>query len=406
MLIEHLKAGLHETGKIKIGRKGEKYTTSNGKTARKTIKMDYFVVTTNERGADDNFIVDQPVMDALAADYMAAWREKNPDASAEAEAAALLVAGKPRSLGVQVLFDRAEDNMDLYLGRFPSGRCVCRRSLSMADVFGDIPDGLAVDRSKPGTPSRVASTKCPCPYLDNGKSDGCKMHGALLLLLDKAQSIGGVHKFRTTGKNSIKNTLAGLGFILMRSNGILAGLPLRLTLSLKQTATPPDGKMGTIQVVTISYPGPLDSLRASALQIAQIRAQSQLQMSELRKSLRLITAQDSPDDEAEVAEEFHPEEPVAEEPTVVLPTGERVDAETGELPAEDAEFEPVLDDAGEGLGGAGSDVAPELPARASAPAPSPVRPNKANPVLLNPPSRPAAPVVPARRPAAAPRSSF
>jgi hypothetical protein len=100
--------------------------------------------------------------------------------------------------------------------------------------------------------------------------------------------------------------MTSLAFIRHAAGGILAGLPLWLTVQPKQCTTP-QGQKTVVHIVNVEFRGTLQDLLTKAAEIARVRSQSQLEMKDIRKSLKLITMKDTPEDEEAVSEEFHPE---------------------------------------------------------------------------------------------------
>jgi len=64
-MIKNLTPGLPEVGKIKIGYKGEEMTSKGGKRFQPPKKLDHFLITGLERGADGNFLRNEEYFDIL-----------------------------------------------------------------------------------------------------------------------------------------------------------------------------------------------------------------------------------------------------------------------------------------------------------------------------------------------------
>lgn len=269
--------GFHETGKIKIGVHGEARTSKSGGTYHLPQKLDHFLITTCEKDKDGvNFTVD-PIMQKLGP--------------------------KPRELAIRLIFDPLEDNFDTSYSFYSGHKCLCRGNGETATRKKYVKDGNAIKLT--GEQEQV---KCPCELLDpteDGKGR-CKPYGILMCVLEHSEKVGGVYKFRTTSYNTIRGIMTALAFIRQASGGILSGLPLWMTISPKQVEIP-GGKKSLVHVVNVEYRGSLDKLIAEGARVATVRSQSQIAMSEVRKSLRLLTMIDTPEDEAAVNEEFHPE---------------------------------------------------------------------------------------------------
>jgi hypothetical protein len=275
MQIVNFRPGFHEVGKIKIGCAGEERTAKSGVKYNLPQKLDHFIVTTCEKqGA--NFKLDI---------IMAKLGEK------------------PREIGIRLIFDSIEENFDTSYSYYSGHKCFCRGDGKAATRRKYAKEGKLIKLT--GEEEKLA---CPCELLDPSE-DGrgrCKPYGILMCVLEKAERVGGVYKFRTTSYNSIRGIMTSLAFIRQASGGILSGIPLWLTVSPRQVETP-QGQKSLVHIVNIEYRGSLDELIAKGAEVAKVRSQSQVAMAEVRKSLRLISMVDTTEDEAAVAEEFHPE---------------------------------------------------------------------------------------------------
>lgn len=221
--IKNLTPGLVERGKIKIGMKGAARQSRSGNTFQAPQKLDHFIVTTMERGQDNNFLPDTLVMGMLG------------DA--------------PREIPVVLVYDDIDLN-------FPT-----RYAMYSGKTLQCTGDGeTARWRNEDGTYQAV---QCTCPRQDpayQGK-DKCKITGTLSVIVSGADVIGGVWKFRTTSYNSVVGILSSLAMIKRISGGVLAGIPLTMKLSPKAVTDPVGGSQQTIYVVSLEYRGSAKSLR-------------------------------------------------------------------------------------------------------------------------------------------------
>jgi len=371
MQIKDMGVGFYESGKIKIGCAGELRKSASGKEYHQPKKLDHFIVTTNERGPDGNFKLD-PIMAKLT--------KKGPNGEAI----------QPRDIPVRLIFDDIEDNFDSSYSFYQGSKCLCR-----GDGGGK---GCAERRKYTKTDKgivrltgEVERVDCPCDLLDptdDGRGNRCKPYGILMCVLAQSDSVGGVYKFRTTSRHTIRSITTSLRFILGCTNGVLAGLPLTLTVAPRQVQTPA-GQKSIVHIVNIEYRGGLESLQAKALEIARVRSQSQIEMRQIRKSLALITMKDSPADEAAVAEEFHPEtievqvEDITGQPEAPAEPRRVMDAESppADLPLDD---DPEGSPASEDLDAVFREEVAKTPAKTAKPAGKPI-------------SKPAAPAVAAAK---------
>lgn len=277
MMIKNLMPGLVERGKIKIGRKGEMRTSKGGKEFQMPQKLDHFLVTTLQRDNTGNFEVDT------------ALHEKIGDA--------------PKEIPIRLLFDDIELNFQsryaCYIGRtlFCSGDGEQARQADAASgAYKDVP--------------------CTCERIVMGYDgrDKCKFNGTLSVMIDGAAGVGGVWKFRTTSYNTIVGLMSSLALIKRVTGGILAGIPLTLTVSPK-TVTAPDGKIQTIFVVGLEYKGTPEELQAVGYEAALSQANHHARIGhveeEARRLLLPAPGQVFPDEDTdEIVDEFYPEQAV------------------------------------------------------------------------------------------------
>jgi len=272
-MIQNFNYRLAEVGKIKIGTKGSERTSKKGGKYRIPTKLEYFSITTLERGKDDILIPDVQIMEKLGSE--------------------------PKQLDIMLLYDDVDLNFQTCFAYYSGKKCVCRG------------DGKLAERTlKDGAIESVDCNPKICPYY---AKNTCKISGILSCVLLASNQVGGVYKFRTHGYNSVSNILSGLTFILGLTNGVLASLKLKLTLSPKTVDIPiteKDKKGGTtiIYMANIIYEGETESLLNHALKIAEHRIKNKINMEALEynaKKSNLLKDNDSPVD---VEEEFYTDE--------------------------------------------------------------------------------------------------
>lgn len=293
MNVKGITPTLFEAGKVKIGRKGKFNQGQNG-TWQQPEKLDHFLITRTIRGQDNNFIVD----DALIAKF-----PKDQD-------------GKLRRIPITLLYDSLDLN---FQSRYA---CYIGKTLFCSG------DGEEANQAIPNAEKKISGYKqvpCTCHRAEFGYEgrDKCKITGKLQFVIRGAERIGGVHVFRTTGRNSVVSILSSLAMIQRVTGGILAGIPLDLVVSPK-SAVDPNGQQQTIQVVSVEFGGSMQALQETAHGILLNNAKYGLQIGRIEEEARaLLTAQPAPfsdelnDDDRE---EFFP------------PNGATViDMETGEI---------------------------------------------------------------------------
>lgn len=273
--VRGLAPGLPMRGRIKAGRKGQVRTSQNGKEFQPPEKLPYFQITTLERGPDGNFKRD--------------------------EAIHALLGEKPTEIPIQLLFDSIELNFNSIYGAYVGTRpwCLGNGEVALRQQVKDGPRDLQV--------------QCPCERLeaDYDKPDKCKIHGTLNCVIAGAPVIGGIWKFHTTSWNSVQGILSSLALIQSLTGGHLAGVPLRLVLRPKAVTTP-KGQASTVYVAGIEFAGTISQLRDTTIKLIEHDQGYFARMQAVEQQAReLQTAEsqlgDDPDDDEEVAKEFHPE---------------------------------------------------------------------------------------------------
>lgn len=286
MMIKNLCPGLMEMGKIKIGNKGAMRQSSGGASFQAPQKLDHFIITTNERGQDNNFVLDSTLHGMFGE--------------------------SPKSIPVRLIYDDISLNF--------ATRYICYYGKTVF-CSGDGEEAQRLQSDKKTYKARP----CPCERQDptfagdvvNGQVKAgqgkCKINGILSVVIDGAQSVGGVWKFRTTSYNSVVGILSSLALISRITGGRLAGIPMNLTVSPKTVNDPISQKQQTIYVVGLQYAGTMDSLRETGYQIAMDEAKHGISMRRIEEDAMLMLTHnptsglgsDSVDD---VIGEFYPEE--------------------------------------------------------------------------------------------------
>lgn len=309
--------GLTERGKIKIGRKGESRQGGSAGSYQLPTRLDHFIITTLERDTTNNFKRDDELYKALG------------------------FGDKLKKIPIMLLFD------DLPLVFQYRYTCYKGKTLFCSG------DGRAAHQIKDQQKPDRVQVACPCyrkePTFqgDDGKGNGkCKINGKLSVVITGANVIGGVWVFRTTGYNSTVGIISSLTLIKTMTGGILAGIPLVMTIQPKVATNPIDGKSQTIQVVGIEYAGTMDDLLNGALKLVQKNAEYRARLGNVQQEvLKLISVDGGADrdDVSDIVDEFHPKEATLVEPervvaaegtAVVAPVPPATPAQTGaQVPA-------------------------------------------------------------------------
>jgi hypothetical protein len=289
-LIKGLAPGLTERGKIKIGKKGETRQSQNGPYQLPT-KVDHFIITTLERDNTGNFAKDKSLYDAL----------KLP--------------AEPKVIPIRLLFDDIEMNFQSRYACFRGQQLWCSGDGEYA--HRQAPDGKSTEQ-----------VQCPCHRQDpkfkgeDSKGNGrCKINGTLQCIIDGANVVGGIWKLRTTGYNTVVGITGSLMLLRSITGGVLAGIPLNLTIQPKVATNPTDGKSVTVFVVGVEYRGTITELHKSALSISQEGAMYRERLAHVADEARRLISIDAElqDQAGDIQEEYYPEDQPA--PQLALPQG-------------------------------------------------------------------------------------
>lgn len=269
LMVKNLRPGLTEVGKIKIGRKGKVRTSSKGNEFQPPEKLDHFLITTLERGPDNNLLRDEQ-MHAQFGD-------------------------KPTSLPVRLLFNDPWLSFQTVYTAYRGGKRFCTG------------DGERAMRLENG--GKPTERQCPCPLLDMGYegSDKCKINGTLSVVIEGAKVVGGVWKLRTTSINTCQGIASSLALLTAASGGQISGIPLALTVRPKATTTP-QGQQTTVYIVGIEYRGSMGELRELAYREALADATHGQRIQRVEEQARLLLAAPAVDDDEEedIRDEFYP----------------------------------------------------------------------------------------------------
>lgn len=230
---------LAEIGKIKIGRKGTN-TTQSG--FRLPEKFDHFEVVSILKDEHGNFIPD-PIMAELGEN--------------------------PKSLEVMLLYNDPTLNFTTRYNEYKGGKCQCQ---------GDGQTAHTIDGNE------IACNPETCAKFKDKK---CKLNGILSVILTKSPRLGGVYKFRTTSFNSVRSILSSLFFIRSLTGGVLAMIPLKMTVSPMQVQPVGIAKAQTIYVVNLEFAGTAQDLLKKTVEVSQYQQIMRAQIQELEATAKL-----------------------------------------------------------------------------------------------------------------------
>ena len=313
-------------GHIKIGGKRRmEGKTVNGKPKIIPVKYDHFVVTGTNKD-ELGYLPDDELAKKLFADQMGILIAEHTEPIYD-EAGHLLKTIQTASreqliednkrltrIVVMLPFDNLEENLLTSLAVYDSDGCRCRGNNETAEYID------------PRT-GKVSSVRCPCNLLttrlspdddinkrephnmglkpEPGKGLMCKANGVLYLILKQARTIGGVHVFRTTSINSIRQLMFSMRQVSELTRGFLAGIPLVLELQAKQVSPGPNKKPQTAYVVTLTRRASQNEFLRQVAEGAVLRESLQNQIATRQIKQLPAPGMENPYDAYSVMEEFY-----------------------------------------------------------------------------------------------------
>jgi hypothetical protein len=262
IIIKGFQPSLKEIGKIKIGSKGEERPKAGGGTFRIPVKFDHFEIVSIIRNEKGNFIRDS-VMDVLGE--------------------------SPKEVDIFLLFNDPTLNFITRYNQYYGGKCLCQGDGETAKMA----DGSTIS-CNPETCQQFAEKKC-------------KPNGILSVILAKSPRLGGVYKFRTTSFNSIRSILSSMFFLSNLTGGVLAMIPLKLTVSPMQVQPKDAVTPQTIHVVNIEFSGTASELLQKTFDMQKYQSAMRENIIKLENSARaVLTAPESKEEIKEIEAEFYP----------------------------------------------------------------------------------------------------
>lgn len=309
MPIKGLKPRFSILGHIKSG--GRKLVKVRGQERRIPEKYDHFIITKSERD-DVNFVIDDELMAKLVK------YDKQPD-------------GKLRHMVVFLPFDDIDENLLTTLAVYDGNGVRCRG------------DGESAEYIDPKT-QETKKVQCPCRMLRIGldgsrvedrpnhdyltpdiqRGQVCKTHGLLRVMIAEAKTMGGVHIYRTTSSNSIRQLLASMAHIQELTGGHLSYIPIEL--SIKPKRVKPEASQGyqTVFVVDLTYSAaPIEFLNDVAKQ-AQLRASMRQRIAAKEIAVLPAPGFEDPEEQRDIAEEYLATDALEDDGSVIDGDGEEV----------------------------------------------------------------------------------
>jgi hypothetical protein len=319
MPIKGLKPRLALLGYIKAG--GLKEVTVRGEKRRIPEKWDHFIVTTADRD-ETNYTPDVELMEKLSA---------NQDSEDK----------KVRRISVFLPSNDINEIFVTGLGVYDGKGVRCRNTT--AEDTADYIDPNTQDIKKVACPCRMlrvslegssVDAREAHPYLtpDIQRGQVCKMHGLLRVMIVEANNIGGIHIFRTTSTTSIEQLHGALSYIKDITGGLLASIPLELSLRPKRVKPEASQSRQTVYVADLTYSaGHIEFLRLAA---ERSETFAHLRNRIASRDLAALPAPgfEDPEEQRHVAEEYMGTDSLEEDGSVIDGEGEEI-SEPKEQPA-------------------------------------------------------------------------
>lgn len=263
-MIKNIVPGLKEIGKIKIGRKGEMRKSKKGNDFRPPEKFDHFEIVTLHKDENGDFMPDAAIMGLIGEDA--------------------------KEIDVSLLYNDPSLNLFTRYNQYKGGRCMCS---------GDGEQAVQADGTK---------IQCDPDTCTVFKTKHCKANGILSVILKDSPRLGGVYKFRTTSFNSIRSIMSSMFFLQSLTGGILANIPLKMTVSPMSVNPVGSPTAQTIYVVNLEYPGNVDDLRKHTLQLMTEQAGMHNKMIELEAQARAaISVPETKEEIEDIESEWYPD---------------------------------------------------------------------------------------------------
>jgi len=234
---------LAELGKIKIGRKSLTKKTASGIPLPE--KLDHFEIVTLNKDKEGNPIPDE---------VMKQFSEP------------------PKSLNIMLLYNDETLCFNTRYNEYRGGKCMCA---------GDGETAIRRDGTK---------VECNPDTCETFIEKKCKLNGILSVFLLDSPRLGGVYKLRTTSFNTVRSILSSLMFIKTVTGGVLAMIPLRLTVTPKTVQPKDSDKAHTIYVVNIEFAGTGQQLLEKVIEVAKHQGAMRAEIQNLESKARMLQA--------------------------------------------------------------------------------------------------------------------
>lgn len=258
---QRLSGRLPEIGQIRIGEQGKPYADSKGVRRYAPRRLDHFRVYTMDRGPQRERVLFDEVHKVIG--------------------------DKPKEIPIMFLSNNPFDNYFQYYGLYKARRCSCRGNgeFAVIQATGD-------------------QITCPCDKYDAAQDGGeCHKHAVLHCILPFLERTGGIFTFRSRGIHTFENIRNQFPFLYFATEGHIAGVEFRLKVLPFQTL-----EHGIAYSVHLEFPASMDALKAAALERARLQTGWEREMKALTAaSVEILTRPESPEEQANINEEFSPD---------------------------------------------------------------------------------------------------
>jgi len=278
LVIQRTDFRLLELGKIKIGGLKEEWKTAkNGRKYHPPDKYDHFLITTTRRDSAGRLIPNEAVMKILGA--------------------------SPRELPITLLYDAPDKNFPTFFAVYLGSKKVCWGNGKIGErrVYVEEKKGGEIVRSWLNKWEDIKCEGTECKYF---KAGTCQKHGILSCVLDVDPCIGGVYVFRTSGGNSIDYLKSAMLTILLKTGGILAGIPLKMIVQPELKETPTGKHM--IHTVSILFRGTSEEIWQLVEKVATYRAGIGAKLVQIASQIKMVTDESEVEQNA-ITQEFYPD---------------------------------------------------------------------------------------------------
>lgn len=226
-----------------------------------------------------------------------------------------------RRILVALPFDDIDQNLVTSLSVYDREGCRCRG------------DGESAEWVNPRS-GEVEKVHCPCNMLmvylndqddpddrpQHGKKERgmipnekngffCKANGVLRLKIAAARTLGGVHLFRTTSINSIRQLMSAMQEVSGITGGVLAGIPLVFEVDAKTVRPFPNKPPQKAYVVNLTYKASALEFLETAIEQAKLRDHLKKQLATAEIAQLPAPGFENLHDQVAIAQEFYAETP-------------------------------------------------------------------------------------------------